>query len=197
MRSLTTTTAILCILAAGSAFAQTNMPTSAQPTSVAPVRTAPAGNLNNGYGAPAYSTGSAIDSQGSGAISAMPLEVQTAGNISFINGGISDEEVAQLKAQEHNYNVHLLINTNSGEFTSDVKLVVADSAGTALLTISDAGPYVYLQMPKGKYVATATDPQGQSKKINLNVNGKTIRQQLVFKESGEAAKPHAPTATID
>src|SRR4051812_6936733 len=40
--------------------------------------------------------GSLIDSVGEGAIPAMPIQAMTNGEITYLSGGISDEELAQL-----------------------------------------------------------------------------------------------------
>src|SRR4051812_40084814 len=51
-----------------------------------------------------------VDSVGNGAIPALPLQVMTNGNITYINGGIGDEELEQLKAQGNAYNLHVMLS---------------------------------------------------------------------------------------
>ncbi|NBO18475.1 MAG: hypothetical protein EBV03_04465 [Proteobacteria bacterium] len=99
------------------------------------------------------------DSLGSGAIPALPLEVfQTQGGIRYINGGVGDEEMAQLKAQGAEYNVQVMLSAPKGEFISDVTLRLLDAAGNPLIMVQDAGPYFYAKVPPGDYVLDTATP---------------------------------------
>lgn len=101
---------------------------------------------------PVSHSGEVIDSEGAGAIPSLPLQAQEQNGIPYISGGVSDEETDQLKASENNYNLRLLVTGQSGEFVSGVTLTLKDANGNALLTVQDAGPCVYTQVPPGKYV---------------------------------------------
>jgi len=145
------------------------------------------------YNAP----GSMIDSVGDGAIPALPLEVQNSNGISYINGGVGDEEVAELKSKEQDFNVHVLVSAPQGEFISDVTLTVTDSKGQSLLTVNDAGPYFYAQLLPGTYMLQGT-AGGEKKNISIKVpKSGAIKKQLSFGEAGGITTSHHPTATID
>lgn len=111
----------------------------------------------NPQGLPVAKNGEVIDSIGSGAIPALPLELLTENGVSYISGGIGDEEVAQLKAQEAQYNIQLTITNGSGAYASNVVLTLKDAKGASLVSINDAGPKVFFRAPAGSYTVETND----------------------------------------
>ncbi len=119
--------------------------------------TVPAGAYREWPGTPSLATGpegsddgDMIDSEGGDAIPALPLEAQTVGGITYITGGIGDEELAQIKASEHQYNVHMLMTATGGAFISDVTLSITDATGKEVLAVDKAGPLFLCQACAGK-----------------------------------------------
>ena len=180
MRSLGFLTAIVTVSAASLGFAQTNyvQPSGSMaqpPAANAPVAMQPAPAV---YHAP-------IDSVGDGAIPALPLDVLTSNGVTYINGGIGDEEIAELKAKSKEFNLQVLLSAPKGEFISGVTLNILDSTGAQLVSISDAGPYVYAKLPAGTYTLEATDVGNAVKKIKFTLkNGVTVKKQMTFGEAG-------------
>jgi hypothetical protein len=154
-------------------------------------------------GTPSMATGTekgpdeTMDSQGAGAIPALPLDVQTMGGVTYITGGIGDEEITQLKASKKDYNLHILVNAQGGAFISDVDVNIADGTGTTILTARGAGPYFYAKLVPGSYTVTVNDAT-QSKKFALKVNdGSHFDRVVRFDESGGVITSHTGTATVD
>ncbi len=190
---------IVAMLAAAPAVAQeSNSAPAAQPGQLA----VPPGAYREWPGAPALANrpetaGSMVDSEGSGAIPALPLEVQTQGGITYITGGIGDEEIAQLKASEKEYNLRMLMSAPGGAFVSDVSLHAVDATGKEVLAVDSAGPYFYARLPAGAYTVTLNG-HGESKKIAVKIKeGGSVRQMVQFKEQGGVTTTHQPTATVD
>lgn len=125
------------------------------------------------------------DSLGSGAIPALPLEVmQTQGGIRYINGGVGDEELAQLKAQAPDYNLQVMLSAPKGEFISDVTLRILDKTGTPLLLVQDAGPYLYVKLPAGEYTldtVTPEEPAVKTRKLRVPATG-ALKQHVVYNQ---------------
>jgi len=120
--------------------------------------------------APVSRSGEVIDSTGSGAIPAIALEVVTENYISYINGGIGDEEVAQIEAQENNFNLRIqIVGLASAEFVSDVKLTLKDAKGNAITVVNDAGPYVYFRVPVGSYIVDVATAAGAMKTLSVKI----------------------------
>jgi hypothetical protein len=173
---------------------QQQMPASTTPkTWPAPANNAPAaGYVNAPAGAPngqfpapsgAPVTPSAqIDSTGGGAIPALPMQVKTSGGVTYLSGGISDEELSQLKSQESLYNVQVLLSAKNGEYVSNIALRILDNKSTPLVSIVDAGPYVYAKMLPGTYyLETAVKSTGVVKKESFKVTSKgVVKKHVVF-----------------
>ena len=135
-------------------------------------------------GAFAPSAHSTVDSMGSGAIPALPLDIMTNGIISYVTGGIGDEEVEQLKSVEHNYNVRLLVTAVGGEYISNIGLRLVDASGTELLSATNVGPYFYTALKSGSYVVELNSPREsavRSVKITVPENG-VFKKHFVFSE---------------
>ena len=122
----------------------------------------------------------AVDSEGGGAIPSLPLEVLTQNGVTYVNGGIGDEEMAELKAKASEFNLHVMISAKGGAYISDVALRVTDEKGNALVLIADAGPYFYAKLQPGHYVLETSTKEGKVTKKKLSVTGKQlIREHIV------------------
>jgi hypothetical protein len=106
-----------------------------------------------------------VNSVGGGAIPALPLEVESSNGITYITGGIGDEEMAELKAKKPEFNVHILFVAAKGEYISDIGLRIqsqGENGGNKLLLTADGvGPYFYATLQPGTYIVEAS-PQNQS-----------------------------------
>ena len=134
---------------------------------------------------PVARDGEIIDSVGSGATEALLPVVQTNDGISYISGGIGDEELAELKAQEHNFNVRILISSVSGEYMSDIALRFLGKQNAEVFRIEGVGPYFYANMPAGTYTVEATSPSGAVQKAKVVAPAKPTasgRVSIRFKE---------------
>ncbi len=108
-------------------------------------------------------------------IPALPLEVMKSGDVTYINGGVSDEELAQLKETNGSYNLHLQIAAVGGEYVSDVEIRIV-SGGQNLLTVADAGPYLYVALKPGNYMVEAVhDGKTQKFKVSAPAKGHVAR----------------------
>lgn len=143
-------------------FAQTETPTSTTPLPVA-------------------RDGEVIDSVGGGAIEAILPTVETIGGISYITGGVGDEELAYLKAQEQNFNVKVLIKAKSGDYLSEITVRVLDSKKIEVLRVESAGPFLYTKLPVGAYSIETKSVNGVVKTAKFTVPSKGNREvQIVY-----------------
>lgn len=122
-------------------------------------------------------TGEVINSVGGGAIAALPLQLITENGISYISGGIGEEETAQLDAQEASFNVQIWITNMDGGFVSNVNFTLKDASGKTLVTVPDAGPKVYLSVPEGDYTVEAAG-LGTSQSVKVKASAKTFKHQI-------------------
>jgi hypothetical protein len=128
-----------------------------------------------GTATPAYSgatrarDGEVIDSMGSGAIPALPIQMMEANGIQYITGGVGDEEEAQIKSMQHQFNLRVLMTGSQGEYLSNAMVRVMDASGNQVLSVSGAGPYFYTRLNPGTYTVEVTAPQGGIKKATVHV----------------------------
>jgi hypothetical protein len=98
--------------------------------------------------------------------------------ITYLSGGIGEDE-ARAIGQAQGYNLHMTFAVGpENKYVPDVDVTVQNESGQALLTLSDAGPLVYVQLPPGKYSVVATR-NGEERRDTADV-GSGAARKLVF-----------------
>ena len=82
-------------------------------------------------------------------------ESQVLGGVTYLNGGASLGEVAYMKSRSGEFTLQILFSGRGGEYGVADKVSVR-SAGRELLSVPDAGPYLMLQLPPGRYTVEAS-----------------------------------------
>ena len=107
-------------------------------------------------------------------------EVMTEGDVTYVTGGIGDEERNVLEATRSNYNLHVLNSTTSGAYTGNTSVTIFDKAHNQLVT-SEMGPIFYAKLPKGRYIVESTR-RGETKKQNITIaSGKPVNVTFTWK----------------
>ena len=76
--------------------------------------------------------------------------------VSYINGGVGQEEQAAMRDQRAGYNLLLTFATKqSGAYRSDVQLDIMDAKGATLVSAANSGPMFYARLPAGTYRISA------------------------------------------
>lgn len=121
--------------------------------------------------------GEVIDSVGSGAIDPVLTTIEEDAGVSYITGGIGDEEILYLKGQEDNFNTRILIRAKNGEYMSEVDARFFDRKNNEVLHVESAGPYLYANLPVGTYNVELKSAKGEIRKAKIKVlakpNGKS------------------------
>lgn len=103
------------------------------------------------------------------------LEVQHQGGIAYISGGVGLSEREELKAQEKDYTLILLLATKEGPYLSGTPVEVLDAKGTSLLTATSEGPFFYAKLPAGNYTVKAgSEPSIKSEKVAITANSSKV-----------------------
>jgi len=98
--------------------------------------------------------------------------------ITYLSGGIGEDE-ARAIGQAQGYNLHMTFAIGpENKYVPDVDVTVLNASGQTLLTLSDAGPLVYVQLPPGKYSVVATR-NGEERRDTADV-GSGAARKLVF-----------------
>jgi hypothetical protein len=100
---------------------------------------------------------------------ALPAE-QFAGGVSYVSGGVSEEQAAAFKQARSGYPLSIELlqkSADRNQFTADAQVIVSDSAGNVLLNAKSDGPYMLVRVPPGQYRVQAT------------LNGRTVEAKPV------------------
>ena len=69
----------------------------------------------------------------------------------FMTGGIGTEERDEMMQFANQYNLALSFAARSGQYLSDVNVVITDSKGREMVNTISAGPLFYAELPRGRY----------------------------------------------
>ncbi|MBH3454497.1 carboxypeptidase regulatory-like domain-containing protein [Pseudomonas monteilii] len=102
---------------------------------------------------------------------AVQLQPQEQNGVRFLQGGIGQDEANALR-KTPGYDLHVELSTGpEGKFQSGATIDIQNAQGQPVLSVMDAGPLLYVQLPPGKYKVTG-NAQGQTVQQMVTVNGK-------------------------
>lgn len=133
---------------------------------------------------PVARNGEIIDSVGGGATEAVIPDIKQKNGIDYITGGVGEEELEAIKAQEQNFNVRILASSSQGEYMGEMAFRFLDDKGVEVFRVYDAGPYLYANLPVGKYTIEGAAQSGEIQRSTVNAMAtppKTGRIVLRFK----------------
>lgn len=105
-----------------------------------------------------------IDSSG------VQVQRQEQNGITYLSGGVGEDEAKAIQ-QTTGYNLHMTFAIGpENKYVPDVDVVIQKAQGQTVLTLSQAGPLVYVQLPPGKYTVVATR-NGEERRDTAEVGG--------------------------
>ena len=113
---------------------------------------------------------------------------RTAQDRPFLSGGVSQSELADIRAQQPFFSVSLLTAAKgSGAHLAGVKVRITDTTGKPVLETEMDGPYLLVDLLPGKYQMEAVN-EGETQKRALTVRqGNAQRVVLYFKSDAEVS----------
>ncbi len=113
--------------------------------------------------------------------------LRTFGGVSYVTGGIGLDESAAIKAAEKDFALSLLFaQTKRGEYLSDVKVSIKDSAGKTVLEAVSEGPMLLAKLAAGVYKINA-DHEGTVLVKTVRVEPKGVtREAFIWQPSAKA-----------
>ena len=122
---------------------------------------------------------------------------ETAGNVSYISGGVGEDEAAAMKSAAAGYPLELQFvqkATPRDEFLADVKVRITDRARNVVLDAVASGPFLLAKLPAGTYQIEA-DHVGVVKRQTVDIRpGKHQRSVFVWSTSVEARQSMAESS---
>jgi hypothetical protein len=100
--------------------------------------------------------------------------LRTAGGVSYVSGGVGTDSIERLNSLARDFNLKLVFALNSGAYVSDVKVVIADTAGKTVLDTTSQGPWLLTRLPAGSYQIVAT-LSGNPVKRQVAVGAETLK----------------------
>ncbi|MDP9519568.1 carboxypeptidase regulatory-like domain-containing protein [Pseudomonas putida] len=102
---------------------------------------------------------------------AVQLQPQEQNGVRYLQGGIGQDEANALR-RTTGYDLHVELSTGpQGKFQSGATVGIQNAQGQPVLSVMDAGPLLYVQLPPGKYKVTGS-AQGATTQQWVTVNGK-------------------------
>lgn len=126
------------------------------------------------------------------ALAALPAASMTDGRTAqdrpFSSGGVTQEELADLRSKQPFYSVSLLTAARgSGAYLVSVRVRITDGQGTLVLETEMDGPYLLVDLLPGKYEIEAVN-EGETQKRTLTLRqGSPQRLVLYFKSDAEVS----------
>lgn len=109
------------------------------------------------------------------AMAQVALTPHNANGITYVSGGIGEQELVAIAAMKRDYNLRLLFAvTKSGEFLADVRVKLVDKAGKTLLDAMSDGPYFFAKVKPGNYkVVAESGGKSITKSVDISPNAAT------------------------
>jgi hypothetical protein len=118
--------------------------------------------------------------------------VQVQGEVSYVTGGIGDDEAAAFKRAAAAYPLEMLFVQKArpkDEFLADVRVSVRDRSGNSLLDTTAEGPFLLAKLPAGKYKIEA-EYRGERKQQSVETRpGMHRRAVFVWASRDDSERP--------
>ncbi len=83
-------------------------------------------------------------------------QVVTERGVTYVSGGVGDDDQEKLLAEQKNFNLKLLFTLNEGNYVADVNVVVSDAKGNMVIEHLAQGPFFMAKLPPTQYTVSAT-----------------------------------------
>lgn len=100
--------------------------------------------------------------------------VHSSGAVPHVSGGVGKDSIDRLNALARDFNLKLVFALKSGNYVSDVKVTITDTAGKTLVDTISAGPWLMTKLPMGNHQIAATFA-GQTIKRQVSISSATLR----------------------
>ncbi|WP_254441085.1 carboxypeptidase-like regulatory domain-containing protein [Pandoraea cepalis] len=106
------------------------------------------------------------------ALAASTPQPESESGVSYITGGIGEDEVQVFRAAAPQYNLRMTFTSTSGSYLSDVDVTITAGAGRHVLAVRTEGPFLFVRMPAGDYrVSVHTPARSESRNIRVPKRG--------------------------
>lgn len=89
--------------------------------------------------------------------------------ISYMTGGVSKGERADMEDLSERYNLKVVLASSSGAYLALIPIAIYDDSGKSVLKLNVNGPWFYADLPDGRYTIKAIY-EGQEKVKTVQVD---------------------------
>ncbi|MES2354886.1 MAG: carboxypeptidase-like regulatory domain-containing protein [Pseudomonadota bacterium] len=126
------------------------------------------------------------------------LEPKTENGITYVSGGVGEEEVQALKNAAKDYDLMVTFASGkTGAYLADVKVDIENAKGKNVLSAVSDGPIFLADLPKGTYRIKA-EAEGKTVTRQVQVSGRhgqTKRTEMVWPERLVVSPAPEPTSS--
>ncbi len=111
-------------------------------------------------------------------------------DVTFVTGGIGDDEKQAIEASKADYNLHVMSASNSGAFVGEARVRITRKKGNESETMLSiiSGPLLYVRLPAGTYLLEATlGEQSKRQSFTVAAKGKPAHVHLGWKVAATSA----------
>jgi hypothetical protein len=124
------------------------------------------------------------------------LQPKTENGVSYVCGGVGQEEVAYLKKEARKHDLMLTFAAVDREALADVNVEIADARGNPVLRTTCDGPMMLVDLPKPGTYRVVADASGYKQGQTVTVKGRGQKgQQVALAWPAKVAQIHGPTET--
>ena len=102
-------------------------------------------------------------------------EIRQSGAVSYVSGGVSEEDRSALEPITRDFNLKLIFALRNGEYLSDISVLVTAGRGQTVLDAKAEGPWFFAKLPSGQYQVSVTAPNGQTQRKTVVVGPRGLR----------------------
>lgn len=113
------------------------------------------------------------DQMGSGSLG-HGLVIREQGSISYVSGGIGNDQQNALARVASQFNMKLTMATSDGKYIGGGDVRIEDQQGNTVLETRSDGPMFYAKLPPGSY------------KVHVNAEGKSFTRDVSVKGAGQS-----------
>jgi hypothetical protein len=140
-----------------------------------------AGLIGAAFAAPAFADTTGVTQFGDPTVNMAPnqlVALADANNYVVASGGVGDEERSALESQAARYSMRLVFSESNGQY------IVADHVslrkqGTEVMSMNNAGPLLYAQIPAGQY-ALSVSYHGVTQTRNVSIGSRAGDVHMVW-----------------
>ena len=97
-------------------------------------------------------------------------QAKTENGVSYLSGGIGQDEAAAMRAEAKDYPLSMVFSAGKdNEYLAGVTVTIKDKTGKQVLNTASTGPILLVKLPAGRY-SIAAERNGQTLRRTVQVN---------------------------